>query len=127
MLDLTPLAAWAVAALAPYLATAAGKAAESLGESAAGALFAKLREKFATRPAAAEALEDLQRAPDDADAQAALRVALKKALAADPELAAWLAAARDAAPDGTTQTLSQTGDGNKSVQNSGDNSQISIG
>ncbi len=124
MLDLSPLAAWAVAFLAPYFGKAADKAVETLGESAAGSLYATLKNTL--KPVAAEALKDLRQVPDDADMQAALRVALKKALAHDPTLAAWLAQQQQAARGGTTQTATQTGDGNVSAQNAGSGNSFQI-
>lgn len=79
----------------PYLLKAGEKAAEEagkkLGEAAWGrakALWGKLRPKVESRPAAREAVQDLAAAPEDADAQAALRLQLKKLLTEDPALAA---------------------------------------
>lgn len=82
----------------PYLLKAGEKAAEEagkkLGEAAwerARALWSKLRPKVEARPAAQEAVQDLAAAPDDPDAQAALRQQLKKLLAEDPALAEEIA------------------------------------
>jgi len=52
------------------------------------ALTARLKRK----PAGQEALEDLRRAPNDLDTQAAFRVQVKKLLAEDADFAAQLAA-----------------------------------
>jgi len=46
-----------------------------------------LKTRFAKRPAAHEALSDLEKSPDDADLQATLRVQLKKALEEDKAFA----------------------------------------
>ena len=48
-------------------------------------LYDTLKAKL-TKPAAAEALADLEKAPENADAQAALRLQLKKVLADDADL-----------------------------------------
>ncbi len=61
------------------LVTAMG---HSAGEHVAG-LFKAVWNKFQGNPSAKEAVDDLAKAPQDEDAQAALRVQLKKALAAD--------------------------------------------
>jgi tetratricopeptide (TPR) repeat protein len=82
------LAATAVSLLALYLAKAAGKGAEQIGTEVAtrlAKLYDTLRTKL-TKPSAAEALADLEKAPEDADAQAALRLQLKKVLAEDADL-----------------------------------------
>jgi hypothetical protein len=83
--------------LAPFLGRflkpvgdAAGDVAEKLGDSAveqAKALWARLQGKVAAKPSAQEAAEDVAKAPDDPDAQAALRLQLKKILDEDRELA----------------------------------------
>jgi hypothetical protein len=77
----------------PYLLKMGEKAAEEagkkLGEAAweqAKALWSRLRSQVESKPAALEAVKDLADAPDDADAQAALRFQLKKLLTEDPAL-----------------------------------------
>jgi hypothetical protein len=55
------------------------------------ALWAKLRPKVAEKPSADEAVHDVVKAPEDADAQAVLRVQLRKILEADSSLAAEIA------------------------------------
>jgi hypothetical protein len=72
-------AAAAVAALSPYLATAATAGAKQLGTAAAGrlaGLYDKLKARL-TSPPGQEALAELARAPAESDAQAALRLVLK--------------------------------------------------
>jgi hypothetical protein len=94
-----------VAALASFLAPFMGyllKAGEPLVEDAARklnekaweyakALWGRLRPKVDQVPTARAAAEDLAEDPDDEDRLAALRVQLKKLLAADPALARELA------------------------------------
>jgi hypothetical protein len=55
------------------------------------ALWAKLRPRVEEKPAAVEAAQDVAKAPEDADAQAVLRVQLRKILEADSSLAAEIA------------------------------------
>jgi hypothetical protein len=90
-----------IAALASFLAPFMRyllKAGEPLAEEAARkinekawvyakALWARLRPKVDQEPTARAAAEDLADDPDDEDRLAALRVQLKKLLAADPALA----------------------------------------
>ena len=109
--------------LAPFLPTLlkfGSKAAESIATTAgettgtklteaaltkAQTVWEKLHPQVAVRPAAQEAAEDVAKAPDDADSQAALRVQLKKILEADPDLAAAIAQIlKSDAPDGTPGT-----------------------
>ena len=83
---LTALAASAFTVLQPHLSELAQSAAEALGKKvpdAIGALWGKLRARFADKPAADEALKDLLANPDDSDLQAAFRVQLKKLLQDD--------------------------------------------
>lgn len=99
-MDPASIASAAVALIGPYLAKAAGKAAEGIGQAAVeqgGKLFDKLRAHFAATPAAAQDLADLQAAPDDSANQGAVQKQLRRALEADPgllqEVAALVAAA----------------------------------
>ncbi len=82
----------------PYLLKAGERAAEETGKKLGGdawekakALWGKLRAKVETRPAAQEAVQDVADHPDDEDAQAALRLQLRKILAEDEALAAEVA------------------------------------
>lgn len=68
---------------------AAGKLGETVIEKA-DALLTKLKAKFSSRPALEEAVKDVAKQPDDADAQAALRVQLRKLLEAEPDFAGEL-------------------------------------
>src|SRR5262249_39112118 len=78
----------------PYLLKAGEKAAEESGKRAAGAawdsaksLWARFRPGVEARPAALEAARDIAGSPQDADAQSALRLQLRKLLADDESLA----------------------------------------
>jgi hypothetical protein len=87
------LAASAVSILAPYLAKAGEEFATEAGKATAGkisGLYQAIKTRFQGRPAAAEALADIEAAPNDLDAQAALRQQLKKQLADDPAFAGRL-------------------------------------
>lgn len=104
-MDLSTLAKDVVTFLAPFLpylvkgAKLAGQeAAKKLGErvseeSVAGAksLWEKLRPKVEAKPAAKEAAQEVANDPDNADAQAALRLQLRKILAEDKSLAVDIA------------------------------------
>lgn len=86
----TSLAATAVAVIAPYLARVGEGFAEETGRAAAakiGPLYKALKARFQNKPAAQEALEDLESNPMDEDAQTALNLQLKKQMKADSELA----------------------------------------
>jgi len=86
---ITSLAASAVATLAPYLAKAGEEFAKEAGKAALGkidALYDFLKKRFQDRPNAKGALGDLKANPDDEDAQAALRVQIKKLMKADPTI-----------------------------------------
>lgn len=82
----------------PDLIKMGEKAAEEAGRKLGGdawesakALWRKLRPKVEAKPAAQEAVKDLAAAPKDEDAQAALRLQLKKILAEDETLASDVA------------------------------------
>lgn len=85
----TSLAATAVAVLAPYLARVGEELAKETGKAAAtriGPLYKALKARFQSKPAAQEALADLESNPTDEDAQTALRLQLQKQMKADSEL-----------------------------------------
>jgi hypothetical protein len=62
---------------------------DSLGR--AGALWSRLRTAVEERPAAAEAVKEVAGAPEDPDAQGALRLQLRRLLEANPVLAGEVA------------------------------------
>ena len=87
---LTALAASAFTVLQPHLSELAKSAAGALGKKvpdAIGALWAKLRARFADKPTADDALKDLLANPDDSDLQAVFRVYLRKLLQDDAAFA----------------------------------------
>lgn len=99
-MDIALLAKDAVTLLAPalpYLVTAGNKAVEEVGKKIGGdaldyakTLWAKLRPKAEAKPALLEAIKDAAAAPKDEDAQAQLRVQLKKLLKDDARFASEL-------------------------------------
>lgn len=79
--------------LLPYLVKGGEKAAEEAASKLVGGtwelakkLWSKLSSPLESRPAAREALEDVAKAPDQEDPQAALRLQIKKLLEQDAEL-----------------------------------------
>jgi hypothetical protein len=111
-----------LAAFLPYLLDKVGDAVaevaveKSLGSAweSAKALWGMLRARIEARPAAQEAVEDVAQNPSDEDAQAALRLQLKKLLAADTTLATevgelWEEAKR------ASMTVSAIGDGSVAI------------
>jgi hypothetical protein len=105
--------------LSPFLPTLlnlGGKAVAKATESASGkfgeaafskaqAVWGKLSPKIETNAGAKEAVTDAANHPEDEDFQAALRVQLKKLLAADEELRKEIDLILDEdAPDGTSGT-----------------------
>lgn len=130
MIELAPLAATAVAFLAPLLNKALEKGAEEAGGAAVGGLVSKLKEKLG-HPGSQEALEDLRQQPSDADTQAALRSQLVKAMKADPSLAeklqAWLEEAKpQAAALGIQQSAQVQGNDNKVAQVTGSGNSVNL-
>jgi hypothetical protein len=110
--------------LLPYLLKAGEKAAEETGTKVADqslewakSLWSKLKPKVDAKPAALEAAQDVAQTPDDEDAQAALRVQLKKLLAEDQSLAEevrrWL-------EQGKAAGITVTAPGDRSVAIGGD-------
>ncbi len=78
----------------PYLLKAGEKAAEEAGKELGGdawerakGLWSRLRPQLEAKPTAQEAVTDAAAAPHDEDAQAALRLQLKKLLTENEELA----------------------------------------
>jgi hypothetical protein len=89
-MDISTLAASVVAVLAPYLAKAGEEFAKEVGKAAVSkisTLYQAIKDRFQRHTAASESLADLETAPNDQDAQAALRQQLKKQLADDPAFA----------------------------------------
>jgi hypothetical protein len=107
------LAAAAVAAIVPYLAKAADKAAGKLAEQAVesgGKLLGWLRARLADR--GKEALDDLEADPQSPDNQADLRKQIGKLIEAEPALRAeleGLVAQAGASGEAMVQNVSGTG------------------
>ncbi|MFB4285076.1 hypothetical protein ACBJ59_58110 [Nonomuraea sp. MTCD27] len=80
---------WGMAAVGTYGAAVLARAQEDAADATVGWGRKILQRVFGTNPAeeVPEAIAELAEAPDDADLQAALRVQIRKALAADPDLA----------------------------------------
>jgi hypothetical protein len=90
-MDIPTLATAVWTAILPLLPLLASKGAEKIGEEAGASLWEAVKKKFEGKPAAKESLEDLVKAHEDSDFQAAFRVQLKKALLDDEDFAKALA------------------------------------
>jgi hypothetical protein len=80
------LASGVVSVLVPYLAKAGEEFSKEMGKTLGhkiGDIYTAVVKRFQSKPAAAEALADLKATPDDKDAQAAVRLQLKKQMQAD--------------------------------------------
>jgi hypothetical protein len=124
MIPIPELAAATATVLGPYLAAGGTEAAKEVAKTAAKGLYDWVKARFEPQVA------DLEKTPEDADAQAALRHALKKKLENDPDLHAELSAlveeiARKS--PGLVQTSTITGDGNVSNQVLGSGNQTWVG
>lgn len=80
------IAATAISILTPYLTNAADAAARQLGDE----VYKKLKARLSKKPAAQEALTDVEKSPQDADLQTALRAQIKKLLEEDHAFATEL-------------------------------------
>jgi hypothetical protein len=61
-----------------------------MATTAVGLLIPSLKKGFTKKPSAQEALDDLEKSPEDPDLQAVLRVQLKKTLEEDKTFAAQI-------------------------------------
>lgn len=95
------MAATAIGFLSPYLAKAGEATAKKIGED----IYQVLKAHFDKKPAAQEALTDLEKSPNDSDFQAALRVQLKKILAEDEVLVIQLRRLLQAAEETKAGTI----------------------
>jgi hypothetical protein len=112
MIDIAVLATNAWTLLQPYLPILATKAVEEIGTQvpkAVAQVWGAIRKKLDARPTAKEALDDLQKTPEDPDTQASFRQQLKKAMAEDNSFATELGKLLEAAGDEYKASL--TGDG----------------
>jgi hypothetical protein len=120
------LAGGAVKILSPYLSELAkgalDKAKDVAGSEAvahAREVFEAVRSQFTGNAAAEEAITDLQKAPEDEDSQAAVRVQVKKQLESDEAFAGKLAGLlkkADSAGAGAVFNTNISGDVEKLVQ-----------
>lgn len=99
-MDPTVVAATVVSWLAPYIAKAGEVVTRKVGDE----LYTAIKSRVADKPAAKEAIDDLEKAPGDADAQAALRLQIKKLLTEDKAFAAELETMLHAAEAGGAQS-----------------------
>jgi hypothetical protein len=105
----------AVKLLSPYIQEATKGFAKKMGEetglgaiSKVSQLYEAIKGKFSGKPAAEEALSDLEKTPQDADAQATLRTQLKKVLEADEAFATELAQLLKGAEEAGANTVFNT-------------------
>ena len=113
--NIAALAATAATALAPalpYLMKAGEAATSEQGQKTLGVLWEKasavwnlIKPKADASPALAEALQDVERNPTDADSLAVLRVQIRKLLEADPELVTRVRPLVESNSTSTTQTV----------------------
>jgi hypothetical protein len=117
MTDPAALATTAVAMLSPYLAAGGTEAAKALGkESAAGVvkLLGWLKARLAG--SGAEALAEVEAAPQDVDAQGALRIQVRRLLEGDAVLAGELEVLLASLPEpGAGPSIVQQGDRNRAA------------
>jgi len=124
-MDIPTLAAEVTGVLVPalpFLMKAGEKSAEVIGQQlgtsvseTAKALWRKLRPAVEANPQAVAAVQEVVATPDDADVQAALRLQLKKLLAADESLLAGLAQVLEAAGHPQHYQAAVHGDGAAAV------------
>lgn len=121
-----PLAGQLVQVLTPFLpylvtageglTTRAAQQIEDSGWDLANKVWGRLGSKLQARPAAREAAADVAAQPADEDAQAALRVQLRKLLADEPDLQRELAGLlKETGGSATTTTTTVTVSGNRGV------------
>lgn len=127
---ITTIASATVSLLAPYLKSVgeefAKKAGEEIGSktgesawSKAKHLYERVKAKFSSKPETAKVMNALEKAPDDADTQAAIRFHLKDIMTADESFAKELANILRQASDAGADTIFHTtifGDVQKLVQ-----------
>lgn len=124
MIEIPALVTSAWIALQPLLPVIATKAVEEVGKTAVMEVWTAIKKKFDTREAAKEALTDLLKDPQDADAQGAFRNQLKKLLEEDGSFASDLASLLEkAGSDFKAQVIGggaiAQGDGAKAVGQGG--------
>lgn len=122
-MNLDQLAPILIQALLPHLDYIRGKIADSALSEAGKALITTAKEKlFGKHEAAQKAATDLAQNPQDPDNQKDFETQLRKALKADPALAAELATLAQSAG----LALHITGDANKTAIVQGQNNTVNI-
>lgn len=91
MIEIPALVTTTWTTLQPFLPIIAAKAAEEIGKTAVAEVWTAIKKKFDTKEAAKEALADLIKDPQDADAQGAFRKQLRKLMEEDNSFASDLA------------------------------------
>lgn len=128
MTDPATVATATVALLSPYFVAGATEAAKTVGkEAAAGALqvLGWLRSKLTG--VGVEALAEVEKAPQDADAQAVLRVQVRKLLEGEPKLTDELAALlAKASATAKVQKIVQDGNDNRAAVVDGTGNTVSV-
>jgi hypothetical protein len=128
--DPATIAAATVTALSPYLIEVAKGAAGKVGEAAyeGGARLFKFLKGKLTSGDEQKALSRIERGPEDADNQAALRVMLKESLQQDSAFRDELEALLKALPKTeTSQSVNVLGDSNIVNQAAGQGINIAVG
>jgi hypothetical protein len=126
-LDPTQLALTAFNFLLPHLDYLRGKLTDSALSESGKALVAVVKDKWlAKNEAAASAVEEVAKDPADTDNRDLLLTYLRKALKADPDLAAEVERLLPAAMAANQQMLNQSGDNNKGAVVSGQSNTITI-
>jgi hypothetical protein len=124
------IASATISLLVPYLKSMGEEFAKKIGEeigsktgetawSKAKLLCEKVKAKFSAKPETAKVMSALEKAPDDADTQAAVRFHLKDMMTADESFAKELAVILKQASDAGADTIFHTtifGDVQKLVQ-----------
>lgn len=128
MTDPASVAEAAVELLSPYLVAGTTEAARKMGkEAAAGALqvLGWMRSKLTG--AGVEALAEVEKVPQDADVQAALRVQVRKLLEGEPKLEGELAALLAQAPaPAKVMQVRQDGSDNRAAVVDGAGNTVSV-
>ena len=125
-MDPVTLAAAAVAFVTPYLLDFGKDAAKEAASDAGKSVWSWIKGKL-TSPAGAEAVADVESAPEKPENAQALQAALTKALTKDPAAAAALAdLLKTHGASLSTQTANVVGDSNK-VGQASDGSSVTIG
>jgi len=125
-LDPATLAVAAITAALPYVVALGKEAAKGAAGAAGKSVWEWVTGKL-TSAAGTEAVEGLEKAPDDVDYRTAAEAALSKLLRADPGALSELAQLLDkAGATSTVQTANVVGDGNIVGQVSGSGNTVSI-